>query len=432
MLLVNWSWHPTGGDWTYVENIHKLYESHGYEVIPFSTHNSKNIFTSFSKNFVDAYDFKDLNKNKSISNGIKALKTSVVSADALSKLDLILAEHDIKIAHLHNIHHYITPAIVEKLSKRGVKILWTLHDYKIICPENSFVSNGKICEKCINGSFYHCAINKCKKNSFLASSLASFEAYYYHKKKVYNLVDCYLCPSKFLQQKFLEFGFEKSRLFESNLCYDISLIDTFIKQNEIAKENINEKYILYIGRLEEIKGIHTLIQAIKETELKLKVVGKGNAEEELKELVISQNIKNVEFVGFKNKTEVFELINNSFFGVCPSEWYENFPYSIAEIFLFSKPVIGSDIGGIPELILENKTGFLFEPGNSKQLREKLIQLWNDEQLVKALGKNARAHAYNLYNFETHWSKLESVIKKLFPLKNRETVFDKMQNETGTT
>ena len=413
VLLVNWSWYPTGGDWTYIENLQKLYESHGHEVIAFSTHNSKNVFSRFSKNFVDSYDFKELNKNKSIGNGIKALKSSVVSSDALSKLELTLDEHDIRIAHLHNIHHYITPAIIEKLSKRGIKILWTLHDYQIICPENSFVSNGKVCEKCMNGSFYHCATNKCKKNSFLASTLASFEAYYYHKKKVYDLVDYYLCPSNFLKQKFLEFGFKKSNLFESNLCYDISLVDNFIKQSKTLNEEVAQKYILYIGRLEMIKGIHTLIQAVKDTDIVLKVIGSGGAENELKKLVAVQNIKNVEFLGFKNRSEIFELINNSLFGVCPSEWYENFPYSIAELFLFSKPVVGANIGGIPELVKDNKTGLLFEPGNIGQLQEKLVELWNNKQLVCELGKYARIHAYDLYNFETHWNKLEGVMHELF-------------------
>ena len=411
VLLINWSWFATGGDWTYVENINKLYMSHGHEVIPFSTHNKKNVFSPFSKNFVSAYDFKELNKNKTFNNGIKALRTSIVSSDALYKLDRILKEHDIKVAHLHNIHHYITPAIIKKLHERGIKILWTLHDYKIICPENSFVSNGKICEKCITGNFYHCAINRCKKNSYLASALASFEAYYYHKKNIYDLVDIYLCPSRFLLQKFEQFGFKKSKLFESNLCYDIEIIDNFIKKSEpdFNTSVKKEKYALYVGRLEEIKGIRTLIKAIKDTEIVLKIVGSGNAQDDLKILAEMQGINNVQFLGFKNKTEVFELINNSLFGVCPSEWYENFPFSIAETFLFSKPVVGSKIGGIPELVVDNKTGLLFEPANVQQLREKLMKLWNNHNLVVELGKNAKVHATDLYNFETHWNKISPLL-----------------------
>ncbi|MEO7046470.1 MAG: hypothetical protein ABI091_14260, partial [Ferruginibacter sp.] len=278
ILLVNWAWYPTGGDWTYIENLHKLYENHGHEVIAFSTQNNKNVFSPNSKNFVASYDFKELNKKKNISNSIKAIRTSVVSSDALAKLDIILSEHDIKIAHLHNIHHYITPAIVEKLHKKGVKILWTLHDYKIICPENSFVSNGKICEKCITGSFYHCTLNKCKKNSVPASALASFAAYYYHGKKTYDLVDYFLCPSKFLLQKFIQSGTCKSKLIETNLCYDISFVDNFLKENK-ALDNAEEKYILYCGRLENIKGVKTLIEAVKNTGITLKIAGSGNEED---------------------------------------------------------------------------------------------------------------------------------------------------------
>ncbi len=413
LLLVNWSWYATGGDWTYIENIHKLYETHGFEVIPFSTHNKKNTFSPYSKYFVSAYDFKELNKHKTFSNGIKALKTSVVSSDALNKLDRILEKHDIKFAHLHNIHHYITPAIVEKLHKRGIKIIWTLHDYKIICPENSFVSKGKVCEKCMDGSFYHCAINKCKKNSLLASALATFEAYYYHKKNTYQVVDFYLCPSGFLLDKFLQFGFDKNKMLLSGLCYDISLIDRFIEQSKTLPTLQNmDKYILYVGRLEDIKGVKTLIEAVRGTDIHLKIAGRGNAEESLTNYIQTENISNVELLGFKKKDDIFALTQHASFGVCPSEWYENYPFSISETFLFSKPVVGSNIGGIPELVIDEQTGLLFEAGNQAQLREKLLRLWNDEELVSKLGQQARKHSYTLFNYETHWNMIHSVIQKL--------------------
>ena len=122
ILLVNWSWYPTGGDWTYVQNIRKIYELHGHEVIPFSTSNDKNLPSPYSGYFVNSYDFKQLNRRKSLGNGIKAVKTSVVSRDAVKKLNLLLDNYDIKVAHLHNIHHYITPAIVEVLSKRKIRM----------------------------------------------------------------------------------------------------------------------------------------------------------------------------------------------------------------------------------------------------------------------------------------------------------------------
>lgn len=410
ILVASWAWRPVGGDWTYIENMNKLYESNGYEIIPFSTHNSQNLASGleFEDYFVNSYDFKVLNNNKNILNGIRAVKSSIVSNDALKKLKLLLDIYDIKIAHLHNIHHYLTPAIISLLKEKRVKIIWTLHDYKILCPENSFVSNGKICEKCLNGSFYNCAINKCKKSSMLASTLATFEAYFYRVKKIYNLVDVFLCPSFFLYKKFIEAGFNSDKLVVSNLCYDISIIDNFIMK-KIIKTNVETKpYIIYVGRLEKIKGVETLIKAIKGTNVVIKIIGSGTAENELKSLIDSSD-SNIEFVGQMNKDEVFNLTMGSQFVVCPSEWFENFPFSIIESFLFSKPVVGADIGGIPELVINNVTGLLFESGNILQLREKLLSLWNNTSLIEEMGKNAREHAYNLVNFDDHWSKLSRVV-----------------------
>lgn len=409
ILFANWSWYPSGGDWTYISNVKKLYESKGYEVIPFSTLNKKNIASEYEGYFVKAYDFKEMNEQKSLSNGLKVLKTSIISKDALAKLDLLLkANDDVKIAHLHNIHHYITPAIIEFLHKRGIKIIWTLHDFKIICPENSFNSNGKICEKCISGNFYHCAVNLCKKESFLASSLASFEAYYYHKKRIYDLIDYFLCPSEFLLKKFVQFGFKESKMIVSNTCYDIEAIDNYILDNILLNdERKKEKYILYIGRLEDIKGVSTLIEAIKDTNMKLKIIGTGMAEEKLKVMAFGEN--NIEFLGFKNREDVFKYTMESLFVVCPSICYENLPFSVIESFLFSKPVVGSDIGGIPELVEEGRTGLLFEPGNAAHLCEKMNYLWNNEHIVAQLGKTARLDAHKMVNFETHWKKLQKAL-----------------------
>jgi glycosyltransferase involved in cell wall biosynthesis len=413
IVFINWSWYATGGDWTYIENLKKLYELNCHEVIPFSTQNIKNVHSDYNHYFVKAYDFKELNKRKNFSNGIKVLRTSIISRDAVTKFDDFFNDHsDIKIAHLHNIHHYITPVIVEQLHKRNIKIIWTLHDYKIICPENSFISNGKLCEKCITGDFYHCAVNLCKKKSFLASSLASFEAYYYHKKKTYNLVDFYLCPSEFLLKKFVQFGFSESKFCVAHSCYDIGIIDDFIIENTTDYLQVpKKKYVLYVGRLEEIKGVHTLIEAIADTGMQLRIVGAGTEEGKLK--AMAKDCSNIEFLGFKNKAEVFALTKDALFVVCPSICYENLPFSVVESFLFSKPVIGAEIGGIPELVIDGKTGLLFEPGNAAHLCEKMNYLWNNENVVAELGAAARQHAWNMVNFTTHWKKLQAVLDTLF-------------------
>ena len=217
--------------------------------------------------------------------------------------------------------------------------------------------------------------------------------------------------------KFKQFGFADSKLHVSNLCYDISIIDTFIKENKITDVTLsnstrNEEYILYVGRLENVKGIGTLIRAIKNTELQLKIVGSGAAEETFRDIVQNENINNIEFLGFQDKNSVFKLTLNSKFIVCPSEWYENYPFSIIESFLFSKPVVGAKIGGIPELVVHDQTGYLFEHGNEVDLRDKLIQLWRNGKLINEMGTNARNYIYDIVNFDTHWLKINSIINNI--------------------
>jgi len=418
VLMASWSWEPVGGDWTYINNVKQLYEANGYEVIPFSTYIEGK--TEKRDYFVKAYDYKNLNKNKGLINGFKAMKNSVVSIEAMNNIDQILDEHDIAFAHLHIIHHWITPAIIWKLKKRNIPVIWSLHEYKIICPEGTFVSGDKVCEKCHNGKFYHCALNRCKKGSFASSLLASIDAYYYHRSGVYKKVDAYLCPSEFLQKKFIQYGFPTAKMHLSNLCYDIPVVDDFINEynsNGHHSNRAGEKYILYVGRIETIKGIETLLKAVEGTDVQLKIAGTGAWFNKMMAYKNEKFLKNVEILGFQEKKSVFRLTMESSFVVCPSEWYENYPYSVIESLLFSKPVVGANIGGIPELVLDGKTGYLHQPGDISSLRNRIMQLWNDEDLVQSLGKQARIHAFSRVNFDKHWLFLENIIDNLAFMRN---------------
>ena len=355
VLLATWSWEPVGGDWTYIQNVRTLYEKNGYEVIPFSTYQADKEKPAEGKYFVKAYDYKKLNKKKGIIAGVRAAKNSVVSLEAMKKIDQLLEDHEISFAHIHTIHHWLTPAIIWKLKKKNIPVIWSLHDYKLICPEATMFSNNKICEKCFGGNFYQCAVNKCKKQSFLASALASLDAYFYNWNGIYKKVDAFLCPSEFLLKKFKAFGFSNPNIYLTNLCYDINLIDTYIQNHhKVALAEKENDFILYVGRIERNKGIHTLIDAVEGTGIKLKIAGTGSSLEELKIMVAEKQLTNVEFLGFQKKEAVFELTMKSLFVVCPSEWYENYPYSVIETLLFSKPVVGSNIGGIPELVIDGQ------------------------------------------------------------------------------
>ncbi|HVZ97932.1 MAG TPA: glycosyltransferase [Chitinophagaceae bacterium] len=412
ILLVNWTLYPSGGDWTYVETLWKFYESRGHEVIPFSMEDERNIATPYSKYFISKIDYKTLNKNKSPLNAIKAVKNSVYSYQARKNIKKLLAEHKIDAVHLNNIHHYLSPAsIIPEIKKYNIPIIWTLHDYVILCPNTTFISKDKVCEKCKGGTYYHCILKKCKKNSAMASTVAALESYTNKWVDPYKYVDYFLCPSHFIANKFIEFGYDERKMVRMYNPFDISQIETSAGSGAPGK-----KYIIYVGNILRVKGVFTLAEAVKSLDIDLYIVGDGEFMPQLQDFTKQNAISNVYFLGKQNKYQLFDYVRKAQFVVVPSEWYENLPYSAVEALLLSKPVIGAKIGGIPELVIDNKTGYLFEPGNVTDLKNKIIQMLSltDEEL-SSMGRAANLHAKKMVDATT----FEEGMKNVFASIGRE-------------
>ncbi len=408
ILIINWTWYPSGGDWTYVENLCRFYEEKGHEVIPFSMANEKNFSTPYAEYFISKIDYKELNSNKTLINGIKAVKKTIYSSEAKSKLKLLLDKNKVDIVHINNIHHYLTPAsIIPEIKKRGIPIIWTLHDYVILCPNTTFISNEKICEKCRGGKFYQCTLNKCKKNSLPASFAASLETYVNNWFNPYKHVDYYICPSEFIRNKFETFGFNSKKLLQVYNLFDINSVRLQNSDNPYQKP-----YIVYVGNILKVKGIFTLVKAMAGLNVDLLVIGSGEHFDDLKELAQTSNLSNVQLMGKMPKEEVFRYVQHSCFVVVPSEWYENLPYSLVEALLLGKPVLGADIGGIPELVINNKTGYLFQPGNVEDLRNKIQLMMPDKNKLNEMGTNARNYATAMVNYETFGNKMSGVFENL--------------------
>ena len=409
ILIANWTWYPSGGDWTAIENLIELYQSKGHRVIPFSMKDERNYDTPYSKYFVENIDYKELNKNKSLSNSIKVVKRSIYFNGSKIKLSQLLKDVKIDIAHLHNIGPQITPSICPVLKENKIPILWTLHDYGALCPNTSFVSNGTICERCKADKFYHCTLHKCKKGSYSASAVSSLRSYIYKFINTQQYIDYYICPSRFLKSKFEEYGYDKNRLVHLYNPYNYENI----LQLDGGKTVEYSNYILYIGRIEKIKGILTLLTAMKHLkDVNLVIIGRGEAETVCHDYVRENNLTNVHLVGHVEKTKVISFIKHSLFTVCPSEWYENFPYSIVEPMVLGKAVVGARIGGIPELVVDGETGFTFNPGDVNDLKSKIELLLSDQNLLNECGKNACEHVSKMVDFETHYQKMEKVFQQL--------------------
>lgn len=381
ILLANWTWFPSGGDWTYIESISKLYTAKGHNIIPFSVQNEKNISNDFEKFFLTPVDYKSYYDNLSIKSVYKLLTESVYSREAKEKLKLLLVENKVDIAQLNNINNYHTPSIIPVLKGAGIPIVWRILDYKLICPNNTFLSHNKICEKCYKHKYYHCILNKCKKNSFSASFLMTLESYFYYLMPYYRNVDMFMFQSNFTRDIFVRYGFDKNRSHVIENPFDCSsLTPSFTGKN----------YILYFGRISAEKGIMTLIQAMKFLpDMELQIVGNGPEYDPYLKYTFDNGIQNVKFLGPKWDKDLEPVLKNCDFVIVPSEWYDPSPYVVLQANAYGKPVIASRIGGLQDSVIDNETGVLFEPGNVLDLVDKITSLKNDRNLIMRLGRNAR-------------------------------------------
>jgi len=265
-------------------------------------------------------------------------------------------------------------------------------------------SRFETCESCKGHKYYSAVKRKCQKSSYLVSLNIAIESYLYHFLKTYEkTIDLFISPSSFLRNKMIEFGIDRNKIVH---------IPNFVNSNKYTPNYSNSNYILYFGRLEEHKGLRTLIAAMKHVKTsKLYVVGEGSYQNMLERYSKKNNMKNVVFLGFVTRKKLIELVRYSLFTVLPSEWYENCPMSVLESFAFGKPVIGANIGGIPDLIDNGSTGILFNSGDVDDLAEKTNYLLNNKNLAVKMGRTARKTVEEKYNENVHYERLMEAYKK---------------------
>lgn len=370
ILFVNKFLYPKGGSETYIFNLADYLKMTGHQVQYFGMDHRDNIVTGSLGLNVSNMEFK----GKSLSRVLYPLKI-IYSLEAKRKIKRILNETKPDIIHLNNYNFQITPSILYEIKKHNIPVIMTLHDYQLICPNHMLYQEHKknICEDCKGRKYTYCTKNKCIHNSAIKSILGSIEAILYFKLGTYDkYIDYYIAPSAFIKNKMVEFGAMEQK---------IKVIHNFVNSKETF--NISEKgnYVLYFGRLSIQKGLHTLIEASKRLpEVNFVIAGGGELEEQLSE------IENIEYVGYKSGNELKELIKNALFSLCPSEWYENCPMSVLESQMYGTPVIGADIGGIPELIEDGVDGLLFKPGDVNDLVDKIKYLYNNNPVIERFSK----------------------------------------------
>jgi glycosyltransferase involved in cell wall biosynthesis len=376
ILSVHKFFYEKGGSERYLFDLARVFESHGHQNFFFATKGRRSIPYEHDYLFPPELDL-------SAPHG--ALKSAQIAAGFMyslrtqKALDHFLDRVPVDAAFLHNIYHHLTPSILRPLKKRRIPTLLHVADYKLICPNYRLFTQGHICESCKSMRFYNAVRNRCIQNSVGKSALAALDGYFHRLLHLYdNGVDFFICPSKFLQEKLIEFGFPSEKVVHMPQALDVSQFSPNGKSGE---------YILFTGILLREKGIGTLVQAMKLfPEERLLVAGDGPYRQALEHQIRDSGIKNVVLLGFQPLQRIPELMANCKFLVVPSEWYETFGLVIYEAFACARPVVASQIGGIPELVADGLRGRLFQSGDVASLADAISSLLAHPQLRDEMGR----------------------------------------------
>ena len=380
VLIVNKFLHPNGGSETYIFGLGAALQRLGHKVQYFGMDHEGRCVGNAVGAYTSDMDFHNAGAIKKLSYSLK----TIYSVEARKKIRLVLDDFKPDVVHLNNFNYQLTPSIIleivkwRKQNNCQCKILFTAHDYQLLCPNHMFnnPTTHENCEKCMGGKFGNCIKGKCIHGSTLKSVIGALEAYYWNRRGTYKYIDKIICCSEFMKSKMdTNPVFAEKTIAIHNFIEKVPNLDT--NENEIALDSsISMPYVLYFGRLSWEKGVRTLIEACKKLpDVHFVFAGKGEYEEEI------SNLSNARYVGFKSGAELDSLIRNALFTIIPSEWYENNPFSVMESQARLTPVLGADIGGIPELIQSNKTGWLFTSADADNLANTINELWTDPDRV---------------------------------------------------
>jgi len=370
VLMVNKFLHPNGGSETYIFKLGACLRSHGHEVQYFGMDHPDRVVGNQAEAYTSNMDFHGGSGLEKVTYPIK----TIYSAEARRKIRLVLDSFQPDVCHLNNFNYQLTPSIIlevrkwERQTRHPCRIVYTAHDYQLVCPNHMCCNplTHKNCEKCLDGWFMSCVKGRCIHGSLAKSVIGALEATFWKWMGVYKHIDTMICCSNFMKTKL-----DTNPVFEGKTIVMHNFIDP-VEKKQVQKKD----YILYFGRYSREKGIATLVQAAKELpEIPFVFAGSGPLEHLLKD------VPNITNVGFQTGEMLETLIREARFTVYPSEWYENCPFSVMESQMYGTPVLGADIGGIPELIREGENGELFESGNVKSLINMIRSGWQNKELM---------------------------------------------------
>lgn len=372
ILIANKYYYNRGGDCVASMALEKLLKAKGHEVAFFSMQYAKNFKSDWASYFPSEVNFQAPDWR----GKVNALARIISSSEVKSKFSLLLDRFNPDVVHLNNIHSQLSPVIGEIAHRRNIKVVWTMHDYKLVCPNYTCLHDGKVCSLCVDShNPVHVLRTKCMKGSLPASVVAYLEALVWNAGRLDANTNCFIAPSQFLATMMIKGGFAPEK---------IKVVSNFINQDLPSTCEDKGDYYVYVGRLSEEKGLQTLLSAARSLPFELRIIGDGPLRG-----LLPDDDPNIKYLGFKSWDELAPIIQKAKFVVVPSEWYENNPLSVIESQSLGTPVLGAEIGGIPEMIRVPECGMLFESGNKNDLMDKIKLMFSRSFNYKAIAEETK-------------------------------------------
>lgn len=421
ILLVNKFHYRKGGAETYYLTVGSELERMGHEVAYFSMRHPDNLPCEWDKYFVTQREYNN------VRNPLKAARDGVAliySPEAKRNFQALCEEFRPDVVHLNNVHRQITLSILDApyLRESRVPVFYTAHDYVTVCPGYLMLDgDGRVCDACLeDGRYRHCIENRCVKGSRAKSALAAMEASFNRAHKSNRRIDRVIAPSRFMRSKLIEGGWPEGKVVFLQNFADDAILDRAANAGADATDRENP-YLLFFGRLSAEKGVDTLLRAFDAAlpslpqNMRLVVVGDGPDAADFKALASSLGCASrIEFTGYQTGGALQAYVERASLAIASSRWRENMPYSIVEAFAAGTPVVGTDIGGIPELIDEGKTGFICDPGDVQSMADAIsrgVSAFLEQPAYARLQQNCRSYVMENCSREKFMSDLVNLYKE---------------------
>jgi glycosyltransferase involved in cell wall biosynthesis len=399
ILHVNKFLYRRGGAEAYMLDVSALQSVKGHEVAFFAMSHPMNRSSRFESHFPDNVEFNP--PPSSIKGRMRAAGRLLYSPAAKHGMERVLDEFRPDVVHLHNIYHQLSPSILRAVRQRHLPAVMTLHDYKLVCPTYLFLAHGEVCEACLGGHFYQAILKRCNEGSIAASSLNALELTVHTATKAYSPVNLFLAPSRFLLGKMTEGGVYPDRL---------RLLPNFVDASGISQKTQAGGGVVYAGRLSKEKGIDVLIEAAARLGISLDIAGDG-PDRQLFEALAQRLDVDARFHGHLPKGRLHDLVRSAAVSVLPSRCHENQPLGVLESFCCGVPVVGTTLGGIPELVHPGKNGELVDPNDPASLAKSLEALLSDRDRAYRMGAAGRTMVQAEFSPQRHLERLDELYEE---------------------